>query len=95
MMLRATGNIYSRFPVVLVQSPTLFRFQRYPVCLASFMSTQRDVSHLSDITQMKTEHDGSFKRAPSSFRNFIEKGGRFEPEKGLYLVVSPALRKQG
>jgi putative glutathione S-transferase len=26
--------------------------------------------------------DGSFKRAASSFRNAIEKGGKFEAEKG-------------
>jgi putative glutathione S-transferase len=42
----------------------------------------RDVTNQSDITKMKTEPDGSFKRAPSSFRNFIEKGGRFEAAKG-------------
>lgn len=41
-----------------------------------------DVSHLSDISKMKTEDDGSFKRKASSFRNFVEKGGQFEPEKG-------------
>ena len=45
------------------------------------MST-RDVSHNSDIAKMKTEQDGSFARKPSQFRNWVEKGGRFEPEKG-------------
>ena len=45
------------------------------------MST-RDVTHLSDISKGKMEPDGSFKRKASSFRNFIEKGGEFAPEKG-------------
>ena len=42
----------------------------------------RDVSGQSDISKMNVEPDGSFKRAPSSFRNFIQKGGQFPPEKG-------------
>ncbi|PCH35107.1 glutathione S-transferase [Wolfiporia cocos MD-104 SS10] len=54
------------------------------------MST-RDVSHLSDINKMTSDNDGSFKRKASSFRNFIEKGGQFAPEKGRYhLYVSYA-----
>lgn len=48
----------------------------------------QDHSHLSDIGKMKTEADGSFKRKPSTFRNQIEKGGKFEPEKGLHSYVS-------
>ena len=44
--------------------------------------SSRDVSHQSDITRFKNEDDGSFKRAASSFRNTIEQGGQFEPEKG-------------
>jgi len=40
---------------------------------------------------MKTEPDGSFKRLAASFRNQIEKGGRFEAEKDRYhLYVSYA-----
>jgi len=42
----------------------------------------RDVSGQSDISKMNVEPDGSFKRAPSSFRNSIQKGGQFPPEKG-------------
>jgi len=54
------------------------------------MST-KDVSHLSDIKKMSTSADGSFNRKPSTFRNLIEKGGKFEPEKGRYhLYVSYA-----
>jgi putative glutathione S-transferase len=30
----------------------------------------------------KASNDGSFKRQTSSFRDVIEKGGKFEPEKG-------------
>ncbi|KZT69209.1 glutathione S-transferase [Daedalea quercina L-15889] len=40
---------------------------------------------------MKTGQDGSFDRKPSQFRSWIEKGGKFEPEKGRYhLYVSYA-----
>lgn len=42
----------------------------------------RDVSTQSDIGKMTVEPDGSFKRAPSSFRSSIQKGGHFPPEKG-------------
>ncbi|KAL0952076.1 hypothetical protein HGRIS_008712 [Hohenbuehelia grisea] len=49
----------------------------------------RDVTAQSDVSRMKREADGSWKRSDSTFRNFIEKGGRFEPEKGRYhLYVS-------
>ncbi|KAI0050359.1 glutathione S-transferase [Auriscalpium vulgare] len=51
----------------------------------------RDVSHQTDISKMKLEQDGSFKRAASSFRNFIKAGGEFPPEKDRYhLYVSYA-----
>jgi len=40
---------------------------------------------------MKTEADGSFNRLSSVFRDFIEPGGKFAPEKGRYhLYVSYA-----
>ncbi|KAI0754225.1 glutathione S-transferase [Daedaleopsis nitida] len=55
------------------------------------MSTQRDVSNFSDISKSKTEADGSFQRKASSFRNSIQSGGEFQPEKGRYhLYVSYA-----
>ena len=47
----------------------------------------REVRGQSDISQMNTEQDGSFKRKPSSFRNTIEKGGKFEPEVGMSREV--------
>ena len=52
------------------------------------MSTNRDVSKWSDISKSTFEADGSFKRKPSSFRDFIQKGGKFEPEKGMTVEVS-------
>ena len=52
----------------------------------------RDVSHLSDISKGKVEADGSFKRKASSFRNFIEKGGEFAPDKGELLAVHIRVR---
>jgi len=55
------------------------------------MASTRDISQLSDISKLKTEEDGSFKRQTSQFRNFIKKGGDFEPEKDRYhLYVSYA-----
>ncbi|KAK7435223.1 S-glutathionyl-(chloro)hydroquinone reductase [Stygiomarasmius scandens] len=42
------------------------------------------MSAQDDITKPRIAADGSFARPESSFRNFIEKGGRFEPEKGRY-----------
>lgn len=51
----------------------------------------RDVTDQSNIQKMKTEEDGSFKRKASTFRDVIEKGGKFAPEKGRYhLYVSYA-----
>ncbi len=44
----------------------------------------RDVSHLTDITRAKTEEDGSFARPPTSFRNAIQHGGKYPPEKGTW-----------
>jgi len=55
------------------------------------MSTARDVSSQSDISKAAMEKDGSFKRKDSQFRDFVEKGGKFAPEKGRYhLYVSYA-----
>lgn len=51
----------------------------------------RDVSSQSNIGVMKLENDGSFKRAPSAFRNFVQKEGQFPPERDRYhLYVSYA-----
>lgn len=52
------------------------------------MSTNRDVSDQTDITKMKVEADGSFKRKDMVFRNFIKKGGEFEPEAGVCALIS-------
>jgi len=51
----------------------------------------KDTTLQSDISKMKTEPDGSFKRADSSFRNTIAKDSQFEPEIDRYhLYVSYA-----
>ncbi|TFK26574.1 glutathione S-transferase [Coprinopsis marcescibilis] len=53
--------------------------------------TTRDVSSQSDISKMKPTTDGSFNRAASSFRNAIERGSKYEPERDRYhLYVSYA-----
>ncbi|KAH9923740.1 glutathione S-transferase [Epithele typhae] len=43
---------------------------------------------IADHTKLTTNADGSWTRKPSSFRNTIEKGGQFEPEKGRYLLYA-------
>ncbi|KAJ7638398.1 glutathione S-transferase [Roridomyces roridus] len=54
------------------------------------MST-REVSHLSDISKMPKSTDGSFNRLAASFRDAIQAGGKFAPEKDRYhLFVSYA-----
>ena len=50
-------------------------------------SDSRDVSGQSNIAKMASAEDGSFKRKASTFRNTIEKGGRFEPEKGEFTIA--------
>ena len=44
----------------------------------------KDTTLQSDISKMKTEADGSFKRADASFRNTIAKDSQFEPEIGRF-----------
>ncbi|KAJ7122924.1 glutathione S-transferase [Mycena epipterygia] len=64
-----------------------------PPSLNSFRTIMatRDTSHLSDIAKMKVESDGSFNRLAAVFRDFIEPGGKFAPEKDRYhLYVSYA-----
>jgi len=46
------------------------------------MSSKPDVVDHADITKMKSEKDGSFKRLDSTFRSFIATGSKFEPEAG-------------
>jgi len=53
--------------------------------------TTRDVTNLSDISKIPTNAQGAFTRPASSFRNFVQAGGRFPPEKDRYhLYVSYA-----
>lgn len=52
-----------------------------------------DMSRALDLSRPDSDVDarGTFIRRPSSFRNFIEKGGRFPPEKGSYLSSSTSM----
>ena len=54
----------------------------------SVSRTAKDVKDWSDISRMQNEADGSFKRKPSGFRNWVEKGGKFEPERGACAFSS-------
>jgi putative glutathione S-transferase len=51
------------------------------------MTTKKDTSLQSDFAKLKHEPDGSYKRIPSVFRSFIEKGGQFEAERGEYSTL--------
>jgi hypothetical protein len=51
------------------------------------MTSTRDVTSQSDFNRIATQPDGSFKRAPSSFRSTIEKGDQFDAEAGKYMFV--------
>ena len=56
------------------------------------MASNKDVTSQSDVTKIKLEPDGSFKRVVSTFRNFVEKDGKFPPEKGtLYLLNTDSI----
>ena len=43
----------------------------------------RDVSTQTDLKQLKREADGSFNRPPSTFRDIVQEGSKYEPEKGI------------
>ena len=46
------------------------------------MATPKENAERSDPSKYKLEADGSFIRPATVFRNFVEKGGRFEPQAG-------------
>ena len=52
----------------------------------SSANMSRDVSAQTDFAKFAREADGSFKRAPSSFRSWIQPGGDFEPEAGALVA---------
>jgi len=66
----------------------------YRISFRTFaMTSTHDTSLQADIGKMKLEADGSYNRAASSFKNSIQKGGRFTPERGLYS--SPDVNRNG
>ena len=95
-MIAPLSRLSSRHTVrvrVLVP-PSPHRYRAYTASLSPSirfaprrtMSTTRDVSTQSDISKAAMDKDGSFKRKDSQFRNVIEKGGRFPPEKGAVFA---------
>jgi putative glutathione S-transferase len=55
----------------------------------------RDTTAQSDVGQVPTDPDGTFKRVVSTFRDVIERGGKFEPERGASLVIISLFRGVG
>lgn len=74
---------------VAVARPKTFINQSLPKTTTVQTMTTKDTTLQSDITKMKPEKDGSFKRLDASFRDIIEKGGRFEPEAGREFSYHP------
>ena len=64
-----------------VQIPCRIRQEPRPI--RSMSETARDVSAQTDLKKLKLEADGSFNRAPSTFRDIIQGGSKYEPEKGI------------
>jgi len=76
-VLRLTSSVTPAKNLSITETTYNLRIQR-------MSSSQRDVSNLADIAKSKTAEDGSFNRKPSTFRDVIEKGGKYEPEKGEF-----------
>lgn len=55
------------------------------------MATKEQTSQ-ADIATLKIGADGSFKRSTSTFRDTIEAGGRFKPERGEVNAIFIAMR---
>lgn len=86
--LRSLSRLHSSRNVKVIRNP-----QQHSLPIRQIMTAPgRDVTHQSDIAKMKTEPDGSFKRAAAAFRNTVEKGGKFEPEPGK-SQIRPGRRK--
>ena len=76
-----------------VRKDSLFKVFLLKPTSTQTAAMSRDHTNQSDIGKMKTEADGSFNRKASTFRNTIEKGGKFEPEKGQSMAPSVVYRK--
>jgi hypothetical protein len=73
----------SRCPVASIR-PTTYSVAN---CAASLTTASKQhhrgmSSEKQEITAWASKDDGSFKRQVSSFRDAIEEGGKFSPEKG-------------
>lgn len=79
---RSSGRLFDNTSISHIPCVHWATFKRL-----STMAT-RDVSDQSNIHKMKTESDGSFKRQASSFRDVIERGGKFEPDPGRWSFES-------
>src|SRR6266576_6817717 len=82
---RGLRPAHSRFSLALLSRPHspsshLIHIRR----LGKRTMTTRDVTNISDVTKVPTDAQGAFKRPASTFRNFIQAGGQFPPEKDRY-----------
>ena len=80
-------------PASSIRKDSLFKVFLLKPTSTQTAAMSRDHTNQSDIGKMKTEADGSFNRKPSTFRYTVEKGGKFEPEKGQSIVPSVEYRE--
>jgi glutathionyl-hydroquinone reductase len=74
-----TRRLLCRLPPLVSRIPPSFLTARY----ITNMSAEHKSEAQKDITKWASS-DGHFRRQASSFRDVIEKGGKFEPEKGEF-----------
>lgn len=56
------------------------------------MALESEHEDQKDSRRIPSAPDGSFKRPPSQFRNFIQAGGDFPPEKGEIIRRRPSMQ---
>lgn len=91
---RATRTLISTFPKRTYSIPAAYTTRPIHIIVHRLFSTtcptRIDSSKMAGDGKITSwaSNDGSFKRQTSSFRDVIEKGGKFEPEKGEFCPRS-------
>jgi hypothetical protein len=72
--------------------PPLSQQQHQHYMLARVASRTMSSTAAKDITKWAST-DGEFKRQVSKFRQEVKQGGKFEPEKGMFIMSTPHLEE--
>ena len=87
----STRRTLSVLETLYCRRTTYHPLPRNTARFSTFISMSSEKKTNGGITGWASKEDGAFKRQVSSFRDHIEPGGRFKPEKGRYhLYVSLA-----